>query len=95
MVQQERELAAAAEKLAGCQETIFLLSKQLRVMHPPLMDSSPNDKQRKSDASLEDQPSLIGFHSPTMPSPQQSDQAQRENFSAFNSKNTGESASDV
>ena len=98
MVQQERELAAAAEKLAECQETIFLLSKQLKAMRPPavLMESSPNDKQRTSDTSLEDQPSRIGFHSLTMLSPQQSDQAQRENFSAFNPKNTGgESTSDV
>lgn len=31
---QEKELAAAAEKLAECQETIFLLGKQLKGMRP-------------------------------------------------------------
>ncbi|KAJ1389940.1 Filament-like plant protein [Sesbania bispinosa] len=31
---QERDLAAAAEKLAECQETIYLLGKQLKSMHP-------------------------------------------------------------
>ncbi|XP_020203771.1 filament-like plant protein 4 isoform X2 [Cajanus cajan] len=31
---QERDLAAAAEKLAECQETIFLLGKQLKSLHP-------------------------------------------------------------
>ncbi|XP_073224562.1 filament-like plant protein 4 isoform X2 [Cicer arietinum] len=31
---QERDLAAAAEKLAECQETIFLLGKQLNALHP-------------------------------------------------------------
>ncbi|XP_057422557.1 filament-like plant protein 4 [Lotus japonicus] len=30
----ERDLAAAAEKLAECQETIYLLSKQLKSLHP-------------------------------------------------------------
>ncbi|KAJ1398045.1 Filament-like plant protein [Sesbania bispinosa] len=30
----ERDLAAAAEKLAECQETIYLLGKQLKSMHP-------------------------------------------------------------
>ncbi|KAI3989510.1 hypothetical protein MKX01_022785 [Papaver californicum] len=32
---QEREISAAAEKLAECQETIFLLGKQLKSMRPP------------------------------------------------------------
>ncbi|KAL5072155.1 hypothetical protein RYX36_023042 [Vicia faba] len=31
----ERDLASAAEKLAECQETIYLLGKQLKAMHPP------------------------------------------------------------
>ncbi|KAE8731386.1 Detected protein of unknown function [Hibiscus syriacus] len=31
---QDKELAAAAEKLAECQETIFLLGKQLKALHP-------------------------------------------------------------
>ncbi|ESW32675.1 hypothetical protein PHAVU_001G008000 [Phaseolus vulgaris] len=31
---QERDLTAAAEKLAECQETIFLLGKQFKALHP-------------------------------------------------------------
>ncbi|KAK2657027.1 hypothetical protein Ddye_010079 [Dipteronia dyeriana] len=32
--QEEREIAAAAEKLAECQETIYLLGKHLQALHP-------------------------------------------------------------
>ncbi|CAJ2642978.1 unnamed protein product [Trifolium pratense] len=46
---QEKDLAAAAEKLAECQETIFLLGKQLNAIHPqsqpiesPYNNTSPN-----------------------------------------------------
>lgn len=47
---QERELAAAAEKLAECQETIFLLGKQLKGMRPQteLMGSPLNERSQKS-----------------------------------------------
>ncbi|KAJ6819141.1 filament-like plant protein 4 [Iris pallida] len=43
---QEREIAAAAEKLAECQESIFLLSMQLKDLHPPAEPngSSPSAK---------------------------------------------------
>ncbi|OVA12632.1 Filament-like plant protein [Macleaya cordata] len=34
-LKKEKEIAAAAEKLAECQETIFLLGKQLKALHPP------------------------------------------------------------
>ncbi|KAM7257019.1 hypothetical protein ACFE04_012760 [Oxalis oulophora] len=51
---QEREIASAAEKLAECQETIFLLGKQLKAMHPqsemtigsPLNDREPQKAER-------------------------------------------------
>lgn len=48
---QERELAAAAEKLAECQESIFLLSMQLKGLHPPaeLNGSSPSEKPNHND----------------------------------------------
>jgi len=41
---QEREIAAAAEKLAECQETILILGRQLQAMRPPAesLGSSPN-----------------------------------------------------
>ncbi|KAG8096801.1 hypothetical protein GUJ93_ZPchr0013g35764 [Zizania palustris] len=41
---QEKEIAAAAEKLAECQETMLILGRQLQAMRPPAesMGSSPN-----------------------------------------------------
>ncbi|XP_052146660.1 filament-like plant protein 4 [Oryza glaberrima] len=43
---QEKEIAAAAEKLAECQETILILGRQLQSMRPPAesMGSSPNQR---------------------------------------------------
>ncbi|KAI3432022.1 uncharacterized protein J3R85_007686 [Psidium guajava] len=48
---QEKELAAAAEKLAECQETIFLLGKQLKALHPnsELTSSHQNERTQKED----------------------------------------------
>ncbi|KAF8045695.1 hypothetical protein N665_4537s0001 [Sinapis alba] len=43
---QERELTAAAEKLAECQETIFVLGKQLKSLRPP---------ERKSESYSEEE----------------------------------------
>ncbi|CAH8362806.1 unnamed protein product [Eruca vesicaria subsp. sativa] len=43
---QERELTAAAEKLAECQETIFVLGKQLKSLRPP---------ERQSESYSEDE----------------------------------------
>ncbi|KAK3147828.1 hypothetical protein QOZ80_3BG0287250 [Eleusine coracana subsp. coracana] len=47
---QEREIAAAAEKLAECQETILVLGRQLQAMRPPVesLGSSPT-RQRMED----------------------------------------------
>ncbi|XP_061375362.1 filament-like plant protein 4 isoform X2 [Gastrolobium bilobum] len=43
---QERDLAATAEKLAECQETIFLLGKQLKALHPQTEPmGSPNTER--------------------------------------------------
>ncbi|KAL1351709.1 hypothetical protein AAHE18_06G115300 [Arachis hypogaea] len=53
---QERELAAAAEKLAECQETIFLLGKQLKSLHPqmePPMVSPYNERSQKVEGYTE------------------------------------------
>ncbi|KAL6867468.1 hypothetical protein ACP4OV_015492 [Aristida adscensionis] len=46
----EKEIAAAAEKLAECQETIMILGRQLQAMRPPAesLGSSPN-RQRMED----------------------------------------------
>ncbi|XP_019458073.1 PREDICTED: filament-like plant protein 4 isoform X1 [Lupinus angustifolius] len=60
---QERDVAAAAEKLAECQETIYLLGKQLKALHP----------QTEPTGSLysEKDPKVEGFteHEPTANSP--------------------------
>lgn len=47
---QEKEIAAAAEKLAECQETILILGRQLQAMRPPAesLGSSPN-RQRMEE----------------------------------------------
>lgn len=62
---QEKELAAAAEKLAECQETIFLLDKQLKAMRPRT-DSlgSPNSGRiQKGEFTIED-PIVSGMNLP-------------------------------
>ncbi|XP_073140422.1 filament-like plant protein 4 [Henckelia pumila] len=65
-INQEKELAAAAEKLAECQETIFLLDKQLKAMRPRTDSlSSPNYSGRiqKGEFTIED-PIVSGLNLP-------------------------------
>ncbi|XP_075518901.1 filament-like plant protein 4 isoform X3 [Primulina tabacum] len=61
-ISQEKELAAAAEKLAECQETIFLLDKQLKAMRPQTeFLSSPNyGRTQKTDHPIENEPTVSG-----------------------------------
>uniref|UniRef100_A0A2P2JR32 Uncharacterized protein MANES_18G015200 n=1 Tax=Rhizophora mucronata TaxID=61149 RepID=A0A2P2JR32_RHIMU len=61
---QEKELAAAAEKLAECQETIFLLGKQLRAFRPQtdFMGSPQSDRSPKGEVSAEDEPTTTGMN---------------------------------
>lgn len=54
---QEKELSAAAEKLAECQETIFLLGKQLKALHPHPNSLNFPSKNR-SDASIEEEAAM-------------------------------------
>ncbi|KAH7847657.1 hypothetical protein Vadar_028678 [Vaccinium darrowii] len=60
---QEKDFAAAAEKLAECQETIFLLSKQLNTMRPPTeLTGSPHSKRtQRRDGSMEEEPTSTGL----------------------------------
>ncbi|KAF3526460.1 hypothetical protein F2Q69_00046288 [Brassica cretica] len=44
----EREVTAAAEKLAECQETIFVLGKQLKSLQPQPEQMRPPQRQSKS-----------------------------------------------
>ncbi|XP_073285843.1 filament-like plant protein 4 isoform X7 [Primulina huaijiensis] len=62
LLYQEKELAAAAEKLAECQETIFLLGKQLKAMRPQTeFLSSPNEgRTQKTDHPIENEPTVSG-----------------------------------
>ncbi|XP_014504590.1 filament-like plant protein 4 isoform X1 [Vigna radiata var. radiata] len=59
---QERDLTAAAEKLAECQETIFLLGKQLKALHPqtepmesPYSKAENFTEREPNSPSLQDQ----------------------------------------
>lgn len=55
---QERELAAASEKLLECQETIFLLGKQLNSLRPPTdIPSSPFNNR-----ALNEEPTISGMN---------------------------------
>ncbi|XP_058098803.1 filament-like plant protein 4 [Magnolia sinica] len=62
---QEREIASAAEKLAQCQETIFLLGRQLNAMRPPaeMMGSPQGSRHQMNEDLLENEPS------PSRPNP--------------------------
>lgn len=55
-------MAAAAEKLAECQETIFLLSKQLKSLRPqPDFVGSPfSERSQRGEEFPEDEPSKSG-----------------------------------
>ncbi|KAI4316912.1 hypothetical protein L6164_024841 [Bauhinia variegata] len=57
-IKQERDLAAAAEKLAECQETIFLLGKQLNALRPQTdqIGSPIGERSPKIEGCTEDEP---------------------------------------
>ncbi|CAI9763782.1 unnamed protein product [Fraxinus pennsylvanica] len=59
---QEKELAAAAEKLAECQETIFLLGKQLKTLRPQSesVASPRNVRSGKGEDLNEEEPTISG-----------------------------------
>ncbi|KAL4333340.1 hypothetical protein GQ457_07G021340 [Hibiscus cannabinus] len=61
---QEKELAAAAEKLAQCQETIFLLGKQLRSLRPTTgtMGSPCKEWNRNGESLGEGEPTTSGLN---------------------------------
>ncbi|XP_031494449.1 filament-like plant protein 4 [Nymphaea colorata] len=61
---QEREIAAAAEKLAECQETIFLLGKHLKELQsPPVNVGNPIIGRRADNgAFVEDEIDVLELH---------------------------------
>ncbi|KAL9270219.1 Filament-like plant protein 4-like protein [Drosera capensis] len=60
---QENELAAAAEKLAECQESIFLLGRQLKALHPStdVLGSPLSERGEKGNMHLEEEPTTSGM----------------------------------
>ncbi|URE01892.1 plant protein [Musa troglodytarum] len=64
---QEKEIAAAAEKLAECQETILLLGRQLQTLRPPAeqADSFPKNRNHLHDY-FEDALDSTGFNTQSM-----------------------------
>ncbi|KAL6511846.1 hypothetical protein OROGR_021443 [Orobanche gracilis] len=60
---QEKELAAASEKLAECQETIFLLGKQLNALRPQsdILSSPNNARTQNIEPSFHDEPTVSGM----------------------------------
>ncbi|KAE8656065.1 Filament-like plant protein 4 [Hibiscus syriacus] len=61
---QDQKLASAAEKLAECQETIFLLGKQLKALRPQTdkMGSPYNERSQKGEGLNEDEPTISGMN---------------------------------
>ncbi|XP_022772666.1 filament-like plant protein 4 [Durio zibethinus] len=82
---QEKELAAAAEKLAECQETIFLLGKQLKSLRPQtdMMGSPYNDRSQKDEGFHEAEPTTSGLNL------QDLDQAEIDTAASGNASRTG------
>ncbi|XP_021859112.1 filament-like plant protein 4 [Spinacia oleracea] len=61
---QEKDLAAAAEKLAECQETIFLLGKQLKTLRPQpeFMGSPVSDRSQRGEGLDEEETTTSGMN---------------------------------
>ncbi|KAF8405349.1 hypothetical protein HHK36_010253 [Tetracentron sinense] len=89
---QEREIVAAAEKLAECQETIFLLGRQLKALRPTTeLTGSPYSEQHQMvECFTEEESRLSGFNL------QDFDQAELDNAASANVHRVGgESPSDM
>jgi hypothetical protein len=88
---QEKEITAAAEKLAECQETIFLLGKQLKYLRPQteIMGSPYSERSQSGDGIAKDEPTISGINL------QDSDQAEMDTGASVNFLKAGsESPSD-
>ncbi|XVF35981.1 hypothetical protein REPUB_Repub19eG0018800 [Reevesia pubescens] len=82
---QEKEIAAAAEKLAECQETIFLLGKQLQAFRPQTdtMGSPYNERSQMGEGFRENEPTTSGVNF------QDSDQAEIDTAASGKASRTG------
>ncbi|XP_010271408.1 PREDICTED: filament-like plant protein 4 [Nelumbo nucifera] len=94
---QEREIAAAAEKLAECQETIFLLGRQLKSMRPSVeFAGSPyNEMHQRDEGFIEDGSISSGLNRRGMHSSQDFDHTEMETSVSNISRLGGESPSDA
>ncbi|KAL0432363.1 UNVERIFIED_CONTAM: Filament-like plant protein 4 [Sesamum latifolium] len=86
---QEKELAAAAEKLAECQETIFLLGKQLKAFRPQTDSLSlPNNgRSQKVEVSIDEEPTISSTSVPDI-DPTETDTATSLNLHRAGSEST-------
>ncbi|XP_038716763.1 filament-like plant protein 4 isoform X2 [Tripterygium wilfordii] len=62
-MKQDREIASATEKLAECQETIFLLGKHLKSLRPQtkLIGSPHNESSQRGEGFTEEEPTSSGM----------------------------------
>ncbi|KAK8944478.1 Filament-like plant protein 4 [Platanthera zijinensis] len=89
---QEREIAAAAEKLAECQESIVLIGRQLHAMRNPAeqMDSSPNGgRPQPIHNALKDERKSGCLRAEILSSPLRPDREVRENLMASGTEQPG------
>ena len=59
---QDKEIAAATEKLAECQETIFLLGKQLKYLRPQTEIMGSPYSERSGEGIGKDEPTISGIN---------------------------------
>ncbi|KAK6938931.1 Filament-like plant protein [Dillenia turbinata] len=81
---QERDLAAAAEKLAECQETIFLLGRQLKVLRPQAESMGyPHNERSQKGEGFSEEPTVGGINL------QDIDHAEMDGATSGNARRTG------
>ncbi|CAA7391316.1 unnamed protein product [Spirodela intermedia] len=92
-MKQEREIAAATEKLAECQETISLLGRQLRSLHAPKEPpgSSPNGRLQRNEDFFEDEVNASNGNGRSGQHPQFSDRVDLDGMASFLQRAGGES----
>ncbi|XP_042508703.1 filament-like plant protein 4 isoform X2 [Macadamia integrifolia] len=94
----QREIAAATEKLSECQETIFLLSRQLKALRPQteLTGFPHNEMRQMGESFMIDEPSPRDMNPESIHGSQNSDQAEMESAASSNVRRVScESPSDA
>ncbi|XP_043709359.1 filament-like plant protein 4 isoform X2 [Telopea speciosissima] len=94
----QREIDAATEKLSECQETIFLLSRQLKAMRPPteLMGSLHSEMHQKGENLMVDEPIPSDLNPESIHGSKYFDQSEMESAASTNVRRvSGEYPSDA